>query len=84
MLKINDNFFSKGLIPLTLFLNKFYKLDLKKNFKINFDIFLTLVITFFIYYYLRNIFTEDNDLKFYSNLNDISFYFLTTFKFYFI
>ena len=76
--------FLAGLIPLTLFLNKFYKLDLKKNFKINFDIFLTLVITFFIYYYLRNIFTEDNDLKFYSNLNDISFYFLTTFKFYFI
>ena len=76
--------FLAGLIPLTLFLNNFYKLDLKKNFKINFDIFLTLIITFFIYYYLRNIFTENNDLKFYSNLNDIIFYFLTTFKFYFI
>ena len=73
-----------GLIPLTIFLLNYHKINIKENFKRNFDTFLLLSFTFGIYYYLRTIFTENNDLTFFSNFNDLSFYFLTTFKFYFL
>ena len=73
-----------GLIPLTIFLLNYHKINIKENFKRNFDTFLLLSFTFGIYYYLRTIFTEENNLLFFSNFNDLSFYFLTTFKFYFL
>ena len=72
-----------GLIPLTIFLLNYHKINIKENFKRNFDTFLLLSFTFGIYYYLRTIFTENNNLLFFSNFNDLYFYFLTTFKFYF-
>ena len=73
-----------GLIPLTIFLLNYHKINIKENFKRNFDTFLLLSFTFGIYYYLRTIFTEENNLLFFSNFNDLAFYFLTTFKFYFL
>ena len=73
-----------GLIPLTIFLLNYHKIEIKENFKRNFDTFLLLSVTFGIYYYLRTIFTENNDLTFFSNFSDLYFYFLTTFKFYFL
>ena len=73
-----------GLIPLTIFLLNYHKIQIKENFKRNFDTFLLLSVTFGIYYYLRTIFTENNDLTFFSNFSDLYFYFLTTFKFYFL
>ncbi|WP_440909325.1 hypothetical protein [Candidatus Pelagibacter sp.] len=73
-----------GLIPLTIFLLNFHSVNLKENFKRNFDIFVLLAITFFIYYYLRNIFTEENNLNFFSDLYKFIFYFLTSLKFYLI
>ena len=44
--------------------------------------FLGLIIIFLIYYYLRSQFTEENSISFFSNLNDLIFYFFTTIKFY--
>ena len=76
--------FLAGLIPLTIFLLNYHKVELKENFKRNFDIFVLLSITFFIYYYLRNIFTEENNLIFYSEFYDFIFYLLTSIKFYLI
>ena len=73
-----------GLIPVTIFLLNFHSMNLRKNIVKNFKIFFTLVISLVIYYYLRNIFTEKNELFFYNNLYDISFYFFTTIKFYLI
>ena len=76
--------FLAGLIPLTIFLLNYHKINFKENFKINFDVFISLLITFFFYYYLRTIFTEENKLGFFDNLTDLIFYFLTTIKFYLI
>ena len=72
-----------GLIPLTIFLLNYHKINIKENFKRNFDTFLLLSFTFGIYYYLRTIFTEENNLIFFQILM-IFLYFLTTFKFYFL
>ena len=74
--------FLVGLIPLTLFLKNFYHTNLKENLKKNYDIFISLIIIFFIYYYLRNQFTEENKLIFYTDFNDLIFNFFTTAKFY--
>ena len=76
--------FFAGLIPLTIFLLNFHKINIKENFKRNFDVFITLILTFFIYYYLRSIFTEKNNLYFFQNYNELIFYFFTTLKFYLI
>ena len=73
-----------GLIPVTIFLLNFHSMNLRKNIVKNCKILITLLISFIIYYYLRNIFTEKNELFFYNNLYDISFYFFTTIKFYLI
>ena len=76
--------FLAGLIPLTIFLLNYHKIDIKENFKRNFDAFVILTVTFIIYYYLRSIFTEKNDLDFFQNFSDLIFYFFTTVKFYLI
>ena len=76
--------FLAGLIPLTIFLLNFHKISIKENFKRNFDIFVIFIITFFIYYYLRSIYTESNSLHFFQNFSDLFFYFLTSIKFYLI
>ena len=73
-----------GLIPLTIFLLNFHTIDIKENFKRNFDTFITLGVTFIVYYYLRSEFTEKNDIEFFSKFSDLAFYFLTTLKFYLI
>ena len=76
--------FFVGLIPLTIFLLNFHKISIKENFKRNFDIFIILTLTFFVYYYLRTIFTEENNLNFFQNFNVLVFYFFTSLKFYLI
>ena len=76
--------FLAGLIPITIFLLNYHRIHIKENFKRNFDIFILLTVTFIIYYYLRNIFTEKNNLDFFSNINDLIYYFLTSLKFYLI
>ena len=73
-----------GLIPLTIFLLNFHQINLKENFKKNFDVFILLCVTFFVYYYLRSVFTEKNDIFFYDSFNDLLFYFFTSSKFYLI
>lgn len=73
-----------GLIPLTIFLLNFHQINLRENFKKNFDIFILLCVTFIVYYYLRTVFTEKNSLSFYGNFDDLLFYFLTSLKFYLI
>ena len=73
-----------GLIPLTIFLLNFHQMNLRENFKKNFDIFILLCVTFIVYYYLRTVFTEKNSLSFYGNFADLLFYFLTSLKFYLI
>ena len=73
-----------GLIPLTVFLLNFHRMNLRENFKKNFDIFILLCVTFIVYYYLRTVFTEKNSLSFYGNFDDLLFYFLTSLKFYLI
>ena len=76
--------FLAGLIPITIFLLNYHKIHIKENFKRNFDIFILLTVTFVVYYYLRNIFTEKNSLDFFNNINELSYYFLTSFKFYLV
>ena len=76
--------FLVGLIPLSIFLLDYHKIEIKKNFKKNFDIFILLSLTFMLYYYLRGVFTDDNQLQFFYNLQNIIFYFFTTLKFYLI
>ncbi|SMF77378.1 tetratricopeptide repeat protein [Candidatus Pelagibacter sp. HIMB1321] len=76
--------FLAGLIPLTIFLLNYHQMHIKENFKKNFDIFILLCVTFFVYYYLRIVFTEKNNLSFYGNFDDLLFYFLTSLKFYLI
>ena len=73
-----------GLIPLSVFLLKYNEINLRENIKNSLKIFLTLILIFFVYYFLRNIFTEDNQLYFYRNISDFLFYFFTTIKFYLI
>ena len=73
-----------GLIPLTIFLLNFHQMNLRENFKKNFDIFILLCVTFIVYYYLRTIFTEKSSLSFYGKFDDLLFYFLTSVKFYLI
>ena len=73
-----------GLIPLTIFLLNYHQINIKENFKKNFDIFILLCATFVVYYYLRTVFTEKNSLSFYNNFDDLFFYFFTTLKFYLI
>ena len=76
--------FLAGLIPITIFLLNYHRIHIKENFKRNFDIFILLTVTFIVYYYLRNIFTEKNNLDFFNNINDLIYYFLTSLKFYLI
>ena len=76
--------FFVGLIPLTIFLLNFHKLELKKNLNKNIKIFLILILNFFIYYYLRSLFTESNKIYFINDINNFIFYFFTSFKFYLI
>ena len=76
--------FLAGLIPITIFLLNYHRIHIKENFKRNFDIFILLTVTFIVYYYLRNIFTEKNNLDFFNNINDLVYYFLTSLKFYLI
>ena len=59
--------FLVGLIPLTLFLKNYHQIDLKKNLKKTYDLFLGLIIIFLIYYYLRSQFTEENSISFFQN-----------------
>ena len=74
--------FFVGLIPLIIFLLNFHSLEINKNLKKNFKIFLLLVVTFFVYYYLRNLFTEKNQIYFINDVKNFIFYFFTSFKFY--
>ena len=76
--------FFAGLIPLTIFLLNFHMMNIKENFKRNFDLFIIFILTFFIYYYLRSIFTEKYDLQYFQNFSELFFYFFTTIKFYLI
>ena len=76
--------FFVGLIPLTIFLVNFHKLELRKNLNKNIKIFLLLILIFLIYYYLRSIFTVSNKIYFINDLNDFIFHFFTSFKFYLI
>ena len=76
--------FFAGLIPLTIFLLNFHMINIKENFKRNFDLFIIFILTFFIYYYLRSIFTEKYDLQYFQNFSESFFYFFTTIKFYLI
>ena len=76
--------FFAGLIPLTIFLLNFHMMNIKENFKRNFDLFIIFILTFFIYYYLRSIFTEKYDLQYFQNFSELFFYFFTTLKFYLI
>ena len=76
--------FLVGLIPLTIFLLNYHKVNFVINLKKNYNILVTLIIPFIIFYYLRSNFTEKNNLIFYSNLGDVIFYFFTTIKFYLI
>jgi len=73
-----------GLIPLVIFLLNFHTLEINKNLKKNFKIFLLLTVTFFIYYYLRGLFTEKNQIYFINDIKNFIFYFFTSFKFYLI
>ena len=73
-----------GLIPLVIFLLNFHTLEINKNLKKNFKIFLLLVVTFLIYYYLRGLFTEKNQIYFINDIKNFIFYFFTSFKFYLI
>ena len=76
--------FFVGLIPLIIFLLNFHSLEINKNLKKNFKIFLLLVVTFLIYYYLRGLFTEKNQIYFINDFKNFIFYFFTSFKFYLI
>ena len=76
--------FLAGLIPLTIFLLNFYKISIKENLKRNFDIFVIFILTFFIFNYLRSIYTESNNLHFFQNYSELFFHFFTTLKFYLI
>ena len=76
--------FLVGLIPLTIFILNYHKINYVINLKKNYNILVTLIIPFIIYYYLRSNFTEKNNLIFYSNFGDLIFYFFTTIKFYLI
>ena len=76
--------FFVGLIPLSIFLINFYKINLKINIKKNLFIFLNLFFTFLIYYYLRETFTQDSNIVFIKDFNNFIFYFFTSFKFYLI
>ena len=76
--------FFVGLIPLTIFLVNFHKLELKKNLNKNIKIFLLLFLTFLIYYYLRSIFTVSNKIYFINDISGFIFNFFTSFKFYLI
>ena len=73
-----------GLIPLSIFILNYHKVNFAINLKKNYNILTTLIIPFIIYYYLRSNFTEKNNLIFYSNFGDLIFYFFTTLKFYLI
>ena len=76
--------FFVGLIPFVIFLLNFHNLELKRNYKKNIKIFLLLFFTFIIYYYLRSLFTEKNQIYFVSDINNFIFYFFTSVKFYLI
>ena len=76
--------FFAGLIPLTIFLLNYHNLNTKENFNKNIKIFLILIINFFIYYYLRSLFTESNKIYFISDIDNFIFYFFTSFKFYLV
>ena len=73
-----------GLIPLSIFILNYHKINFVINLKKNYNILITLIVPFIIYYYLRSNFTEKNNLIFYSNFGDLIFYFFTTLKFYLI
>ena len=73
-----------GLIPLSIFILNYHKVNFAINLKKNYNILITLIVPFIIYYYLRSNFTEKNNLIFYSNFGDLIFYFFTTLKFYLI
>ena len=76
--------FFVGLIPFVIFLLNFHNLELKRNYKKSIKIFLLLFFTFIIYYYLRSLFTEKNQIYFVSDINNFIFYFFTSVKFYLI
>lgn len=76
--------FFVGLIPFIIFLLNFHNLELKRNYKKSIKIFLLLFFTFIIYYYLRSLFTEKNQIYFVSDINNFIFYFFTSVKFYLI
>lgn len=76
--------FFVGLIPFVIFLLNFHNLELKRNYKKNIKIFLLLFFTFIIYYYLRSLFTEKNQIYFVSDIYNFIFYFFTSVKFYLI
>ena len=76
--------FFVGLIPFVIFLLNFHNFELKRNYKKSIKIFLLLFFTFIIYYYLRSLFTEKNQIYFVSDINNFIFYFFTSVKFYLI
>ena len=74
--------FFVGLIPLTIFLKRLNEINLKDNLKSCYDIFLSLIIPFVIFYYLRSEFVQDIRLVYFNDIDNIIFYFFTTLKFY--
>ena len=71
-----------GIIPFTIFLIKFKTTNFFENLKKIYPIFFTLLITFIIFYIIRNSFIEDNSLKFYSSFETLYSRFLIALKFY--
>ena len=71
-----------GIIPFTIFLLKFKTLNYFENLKKIYPIFFTLLITFIIFYFIRDKFINENILSFYNNFGDLFSKFLIALKFY--
>ena len=71
-----------GIIPFTIFLIKFKTTKYSENLKKIYPVFLTLLLTFIIFYIIRDKFVNDNSLSFYSSFEDIYSKFLVALKFY--
>ena len=71
-----------GIIPFTIFLIKLKTIKFSKNIKNIYPIFFTLLITFVIFYIIRDNFINENNLSFYSNFEDLFSKFLIALKFY--
>ena len=71
-----------GIIPLVILLINSKSSELKKNFKKIFPIFLSLLIVFLIFYYVRNNFVNEYIINYYTSINQLIEKFLIAIKFY--